>query len=432
MNKLHAGIIFFILLLSIVGLVVEIKYVTIQHTPDQTPPLNVSATYAKKYPMIAFVKPVFTTSAYANAFYLYYQNTSLDPKKYLITTVKYTWDDQRDTQIIAGILSAGYPSNRTTVITDIDIHNNDLYYANGSLKYAVLVFFHSEYVTIQEYEDTYTFIARGGNVLLLDGNAFYAIVAYHATSNTIMLVHGHGYTFNGSTVTTIPARNFYLDKSFINTTNWIGSTYSYYNFDNAINASIVTTTTNPNPISVELVRNNITGLANARVYRPLYGYYYTGEADALTSSNADIIANWNLNSSTYTNNIKIYQTFPAGGNAGSLIHYGVYGNGILPYDKASQTFFLIAVRQLVGYYLDDWIRFPTAHGIYNSSNERIVLDYIGTTTNVSLVVNGKEVGQVSPKTDITKLLTPGNNTIMLIFHYQTYTSSREVSVTITT
>ena len=64
--------------------------------------------------------------------------------------------------------------------------------------YDILFVFHSEYVTQEEYDNLRRFVFNGGTIVFTEANALYAEIRYDAINNSITLVKGHNWEFDGS------------------------------------------------------------------------------------------------------------------------------------------------------------------------------------------------------------------------------------------
>ncbi len=157
---------------------------------------------------IAFVKPIFTQAAYNNAFYNFYHRYDRAPKRAHITTdlqmltATIPSEDNavpNKTALDVGVpffshhTASTFPHATISTITDADVNSGAIFTAEGANAYDVLVFFHEEYATQQEYDNLKTFTSQGGVVVFLDGNIFYAEVSYSATAQKVTLVKGHGW-----------------------------------------------------------------------------------------------------------------------------------------------------------------------------------------------------------------------------------------------
>lgn len=83
-------------------------------------------------------------------------------------------------------------------ITDIDVHFGRIFDSeNYSNAYDILFLFHNEYLTQQEYDHLRLFVANGGTIVFTEANAPYAEINYNADNNSITLVRGHKWEFDG-------------------------------------------------------------------------------------------------------------------------------------------------------------------------------------------------------------------------------------------
>jgi hypothetical protein len=113
------------------------------------------------------------------------------------------------------------PQSNITVLTDADVHNSSTLFAdNGTIKFDVIILGHNEYVTQLEYSNLRQYVANGGLLILLDGNVFYAEVKYDKKNQTITLVKGHGWEFDGTS-----ASKSVDERWAKETTEWVGSNY---------------------------------------------------------------------------------------------------------------------------------------------------------------------------------------------------------------
>jgi hypothetical protein len=86
--------------------------------------------------------------------------------------------------------------------------------------YDVIILGHQEYVTQSEYDNLKHFVANGGTLVI------YAEVKYDRTTNSLTLVKGHGWAFNGQSAWRSVAERWAKETS-----QWIGSNYLCYSCD---------------------------------------------------------------------------------------------------------------------------------------------------------------------------------------------------------
>lgn len=197
---------------------------------------------------IALVEPTFTAAAYNNSFYVFYQKYSHVPANTNITkdlnllsskVIKYpTITPTTKVQSAFAMLSILKnfklisPNSNITVLTDADVDNGLIFDNRGgsvdtnSNAYDVVILGHQEYVTQREYNYLKDFVSNGGTMFLLDGNVFYAQVKFDHSTNTVTLLIGHGWAFNGKSAWKSVAERWAKETS-----EWVGSNYLCYSCD---------------------------------------------------------------------------------------------------------------------------------------------------------------------------------------------------------
>ena len=129
-----------------------------------------------------------------------------------------------------------------TLLTDADVDNGAIFEKNKvsgndivSIKnssndsnnyinaYDVIILGHQEYVTQKEYDNLRQFVKSGGTMIILDGNVFYAEVKFDKNTQTIILVKGHGWAFNGKSAWRSVGERWAKETS-----EWVGSNYLCY------------------------------------------------------------------------------------------------------------------------------------------------------------------------------------------------------------
>jgi hypothetical protein len=204
-------------------------------------------TYNKK---VSFVEPTFTYAAYSNAsFYNFYKkyHTILDDNiNRTITTdinllknrpvphgpFPYFAHAQRLSipyRDYFNILQqhVKYIVPFVTNLTDADVHEGRIFTTDGRNAYDVLFLFHNEYVTELEYENLKQFVSNGGTIVFSEADILTTEVSYNKTNDSITLVKGHSWKFNGKGAT--PS----IHERWLNESkDWIGSNFfavpSYY------------------------------------------------------------------------------------------------------------------------------------------------------------------------------------------------------------
>jgi hypothetical protein len=209
--------------------------------------LNLHGQFEKDL-RIALVEPTFTAAAYNNSFYVFYQKYSHVPANTNITkdlnllsskVIKYpTITPTTKVHSAFAMLSILKnfklisPNSDITVLTDADVDNGLIFDNRGgsvdtnSNAYDVVILGHQEYVTQREYNYLKDFVSNGGTMFLLDGNVFYAQVKFDHNTNTVTLVKGHGWAFNGKSAWKSVAERWAKETS-----EWVGSNYLCYSCD---------------------------------------------------------------------------------------------------------------------------------------------------------------------------------------------------------
>jgi N,N-dimethylformamidase beta subunit-like, C-terminal len=189
---------------------------------------------------IAIVKPTFTAAAYSNSFYKFYFLFMHTPSEKNVTTYLNLLSSKIPKQL-APLSSSAFtmvflshhlkkllPQSNIDTLTDADVDDSSgssvMFVKNGlDNKYNVLILGHQEYVTQKEYNNLKRFVANGGTLIALDGGLFYAEVKYDKQTQTVTLVKGHGWTFNGKSAWKSVNERWKKDTS-----DWLGSNYLCY------------------------------------------------------------------------------------------------------------------------------------------------------------------------------------------------------------
>ena len=199
---------------------------------------------------IALVEPTFTTAAYNNSFYVFYQKYShalananitsdlnlLSSKVTKYPTIIPTTKVHSAFTMLSLLKNLKFisPDSNITVLTDADVDNGSIFKNDGndgsfdtnSNAYDVIILGHQEYVTQQEYNYLKNFVSNGGTMILLDSNIFYAQIRFDRTTDTVTLVKGHGWAFNSGS-----AWKSVSERWAKETSQWVGSNYLCYSCD---------------------------------------------------------------------------------------------------------------------------------------------------------------------------------------------------------
>ena len=189
---------------------------------------------SKRQLNIALIEPTFTHSAYHNSFYIFYSlyhNISIH--QHTINVTKHI--DLLSARIVNHSHSLSLspmpylekhlkwllPRSNLTLLTDVDVDNGAVFMHNKTLnKYDIIILGHQEYVTQKEYNNLKRFVSNGGTMILMDSNFFYAEVKYNKKNQTITLVKGHGWAFNGKSAWRDVSERWKKETS-----EWVGSNY---------------------------------------------------------------------------------------------------------------------------------------------------------------------------------------------------------------
>lgn len=186
----------------------------------------------EKGPRIALIKPSFTAAAYANGFYKFYKIYNSIPVGKNVTTDLYLLSVPVNASSYPSLpyvfsmlkllndIRTVSPDSNITIYDDVAADNGFMFARNGSNAFDLLILGHQEYVTQKEYNNLKRFVANGGTILILDGNVFYAEVKYDPMKETVSLVKGHYWAFNGRSAWKSVAERWKNETS-----QWVGSNY---------------------------------------------------------------------------------------------------------------------------------------------------------------------------------------------------------------
>jgi len=226
----------------------------VMHPANALTPINNSITYPviKNFyhdKRIAFVEPTFTYAAYQNgSFYNFYDKYSKTRFSNENITVTNDLNLLKDRPVPHGPFPYfEHPTykdipykyyfdilyqhvNKTnaniTKLTDADVHLGKIFQADGKNAYDILFLFHQEYVTQTEYNNLKQFVSNGGTIVFDEANLFYAEVSYNKTKDTINLVSGHAWNFDGKLAKAGPNERWLNESK-----DWMGSNFLHINSD---------------------------------------------------------------------------------------------------------------------------------------------------------------------------------------------------------
>jgi hypothetical protein len=285
------------------------------HVLDSTDTQNKSPNDTKR---VALIQNKFTYAAYQNgSFYNFYNLYS--PGMYdragdgLNTTVTENLDMLKDRPIPDGpfpfYLHPEYNDepyikyfylihdlakrNNTIVtnLTDMDVDQGKIFLEDDKNAYDVLILFHNEYVSQPEYNNLKKFVANGGTIVFTEANVLYAEVSYNKSSDSISLVDGHDWKFDGISATNSTSERW-LDEN----KEWMGS-----NFLNIPSSKNVYFRNNP------------------------FNYTHT-EEQYVTNPNAKILLDYKAYNLTDNYHDATVAAYEMNYGKGKVIHLGIWGH----------------------------------------------------------------------------------------------------------
>ena len=283
---------------------------------------------------IALVEPSFTNAAYDNSYYIFYRlNANTSDNQNITKYLNLLTNKVDKSPIIAGstLLSVRkniewlMPNYNIGLLTDVDVHNGSIFTEDNKLhnKFDVLILGHQEYVTQEEYYNLKRFVANGGILILPYSNTFYSEVSYDKNNESIRLVKGHGWAFNGKS-----AWNSIKERWENETSQWIGSNYLCYSCN-------ITFANNP----FEYKHHEEQFITNPEV-KILLDYNATisehNNLQEVKSNNSDIENN--KDPTKISKNVRI-AAYEHDYKKGKVIALGIYPDGALMNDDRFNRFF---------------------------------------------------------------------------------------------
>jgi hypothetical protein len=277
---------------------------------------------------IALVKPTFTAAAYSCCkFYEFFNLYDKTPAGKNITTdldkLTAIVPDQNESSSAFAMLDLlsnikwVTPDSNISVITDADVDKGLIFAKDSNLKnfsnnnaYDVIILGHQEYVTQKEYDNLRKFVVNGGTMIILDGNVFYTEVKYDSQKNTVTLVKGHWWAYNGKSAWKSVAERWRNE-----TAQWVGSNYLCY-------------------ICVQTFANDPFG------YKPHEEQYITNPHDIiLLNYNASIESNLPISNLRH-----VIATYELNYGRGKVIALGIYSDDIITNGKFQRFLDSLIVR----------------------------------------------------------------------------------------
>jgi hypothetical protein len=310
-------------------------YTFTKNRTEVSTPENNSHTYEfEKGIRIALINPIFTSAAYNNSFYVFYEKHSNTPHGVNVTSDLNLLSSRvinNKKELLLSVSAIVYLLKNIkwltsqpyiTLLTDTDVDNGIIFEKNnggssgitrtnsrGSSSssneinaYDVIILGHQEYVTQKEYDNLRQFVRSGGTMIILDGNVFYAEVRYDKNTQTITLVKGHGWAFNGKS-----AWRSVSERWAKETSEWVGSNYLCYSCD-------ITFTNDPFE-------------------------YRHHEEQYITNPHDIILMNYNASLSNYPIQMRpVIATYELNYEKGKVISLGIYSDDIISNGRFDRFF----------------------------------------------------------------------------------------------
>jgi hypothetical protein len=204
---------------------------------------------------IALINPSFTSAAYNNSYYNFYEKYANTPSRVNVTSdpnllSSGVSSNQKELSSASGMvyllknIKWLTSQSNITLLTDANVDNVNIFNKNNnsssnlsdvsnsssrnssSNAYDLIILGHQEYVTQQEYDNLKHFVSNGGTMIILDGNVFYTEVKYDKNTHTVTLVKGHSWAFNGKSAWRSVGERWAKETS-----EWVGSNYLCYSCD---------------------------------------------------------------------------------------------------------------------------------------------------------------------------------------------------------
>lgn len=292
---------------------------------------------------IAVVKPIFSATAYRDAFYTFYQRYGwVDPGTYVTTdlnylnvTVKDSWGHSEDLSTFLNNTRTTLPSmvfrEGISYINEIDVSLGALF-KGEQRAFDVVILGFTEYVTADQYVEYKRFVADGGTLILMDACNFLAEVKYYPPDvpgqpGYLSLVKGHGWEFNGT-----HAWKSVFHRWPEENRNWVGSNYwrfwGGFHYDSFI--------ANTSHQISQYISDN-----NGEIVDTGYGAHEENKLENLTGT--EIIGYWNFVNWTEApkDPVVAYQHLYVDG---SVIHTGIVASRRVDSEQFLMEFLVSAIR----------------------------------------------------------------------------------------
>lgn len=204
-------------------------------------------------------------------------------------------------------------------VSDVDITQGALFSANGTRRYDAVVVGFEEYATIQEYQQLREFVASGGRLVIMSGDALEVRVNYNSTTGVETYVIGHGFAFDGMTAWKTSDNPWHSSND-----DWVGSNKCCFGKYTYTGASLNLT----NPLGKELA--GVFG-------QVVFGEYSSHEEAGLTNlTQTSIIA-------TFVNRTDLVTAYAHRYVRGEVVCLCVFADDIISRSPSAQYFLVLAV-----------------------------------------------------------------------------------------
>ncbi len=312
---------------------------------------------------VAFVKPVFSATAYSHhfggppSFYEFYNKAKNVPMTENITSPTdlallnvsvvdgwgWSQDFHRYVTSIMGDYGVGLLGAESfTILSDINVTQGEIFNDDGSNRFDVILLGFTEYVTLQEYDAYWHFVASGGRIVFMDASNFVAEVRYYSQSNHMALVRGHGWGFDGNKAWH-DAKHF--QRWEVNNTNWVGS--------NELSSATLTFSSSCDESGVPRQYNgaNVTGdyqisvALRERFGSTVFQCYMGHEENSVTNvTKTTILARWLPSDANVVVMSNVVAAYLHRYVNGTVVYIGVMSSDIAASDRSVQFFLLSAIR----------------------------------------------------------------------------------------
>ncbi len=294
------------------------------------------ATSASTESRIAMVKPIFSATAYSNAFYTFYSKYDSVPIGEYITTDlhllnrtvvdEWSWSERLGAWFESDTARALHLvlGETVTLINEIDVDEGGLFH-EGERVYDVVILGFTEYVTEREYLYYKQFVASGGTLIIMDACTFLAEVTY--SNGYLSLTKGHRWEFNGTHAWKSVRHRWYDDNI-----NWVGSNLWQYWTGTHYNGITVNTT------------NVLSDFIRTTLGENIPSSYRGHEENLLQNqTETDVIGYWNFVNPSESPEYPVAAYMHRYGE-GVVIHTGIMASEVMSSDEFFSVFLAASIR----------------------------------------------------------------------------------------